>query len=173
MTQRSSLSVETHLARIAPQVKKKFDNLEACWWRFQLLTERQSGCWQHARKSIPCPGVRYNNRRPKFRARPLSAFADVDFHADGTATFEKNAGNLVIGQKFAARRTDYNPGSFGDFACSPIRIPRSVQVMGRNHCMSGKSAEARGQSIVGPLRCDDGTKPRITKTPLDILLGDS
>jgi hypothetical protein len=116
----------------------------------------------------PCIG--HDNRRSKFGTRSLFAFADVDFHTDSTAALEKNAGELVIGQEFAARRTNYSASDFGDFACSTIRVPRSFKVMRRDHCMSGKRAKACRQSTVCTLRCDDGAKPRIAKTPHQILL---
>ena len=165
-------SLETHLARIAPQTQKEFDNLEALRWRFQLVVERESGCRQQARKCVPGPGVGCDNRRSKFRTSPLFALADVDFHTDGTAAFEENPGDLAIGQQFAACRADYRAGRLGNFACSSIRIPRSVQIMGGDHRMRGKGALTRGHSIVGPLRRDQGANPRVAKTPREIMLCD-
>ena len=99
----------------------------------------------------------------------MFAFPDVDFHSDGMGAFEKNAGDLVVWQHFAARGADCSARGFGDFAGTSSRIPSSVQVMGRDHCMSGKGALARRQSVIGPLRCDHGAKPRVTKAPFEIV----
>src|SRR5580692_5563470 len=40
-----------------------------------------------------------------------------------------------------------------------------------NHCMSGERTDTRRQSIVGPLRGDQGAKSLVRKTPLKVLLG--
>lgn len=106
--------------------------------------ERKSGCRQQASKCVPRLCVGYDNRRSKFRTSPLFALADVDFHTDGTAAFEKNAGDFVVGQQLAARRADHRAGRFGDFACSSVRIPRSFKVMRRDHRMSGNALRPGG-----------------------------